>query len=38
MSNLLVLPILIPLCTAVLLIFLRGKLRLQRGSAWLAAC
>lgn len=31
MSNLLVLPILIPLCTAVLLMFLRGKLRLQRG-------
>ncbi len=31
MSNLLVLPILIPLCTAVILIFFKEKIRLQRG-------
>ncbi|MEK5236538.1 Na+/H+ antiporter subunit D [Paenibacillus sp. FSL L8-0470] len=30
MSNLLVLPILIPLCTAVILIFLKERIRLQR--------
>lgn len=30
MSNLLVLPILIPLATAVILIFLKEKIRLQR--------
>ncbi|QSF46870.1 Na+/H+ antiporter subunit D [Paenibacillus tianjinensis] len=31
MSNLLVLPILIPLCTAVILMFFKEKIRLQRG-------
>ncbi|UQZ32765.1 Na+/H+ antiporter subunit D [Paenibacillus sp. PK3_47] len=31
MNNLLVLPILIPLCTAVILIFFKEKLQLQRG-------
>lgn len=31
MSNMLVLPILIPLCTAVILIFFKEKIRIQRG-------
>lgn len=31
MSNLLVLPVLIPLATAVILIFFKEKIRLQRG-------